>query len=234
MNRFSLHDTTEKAAAWLSSAAASCLDTAVRQKGSAWLIVSGGQSPAPVYSQLGAAFLPWHSITVSLADERLVPRRHADRNEGMICRTLLQGPASSAQWLPIADDTGDPDKSLDTAVQSLARQTSHPDVIILGMGLDGHTLSWFPDAPETATLMSSDAPQVGLNTPSTAPWQRITLGLPLVLRCRHVFLWLGNREKTRCYQSLDASAAEALPVVRLARLLGEALTIVGVSTGHPD
>lgn len=233
MSLLSLHRTTDEAAAWLSASVASLLDNAVRQRGAGWLVVSGGQSPALVYQHLSRTALPWNRITVSLADERLVPIQHVDRNEVMIRRTLLQGPASMARWLPLADDTGDPEKSLATAAQSLATQALPPNVMILGMGLDGHSLSWFPDAPETAMLMSSEGPKVGLCSPSKAPWQRITLGSPLVLRCPHVFLWLGSEDKTRCYFSLDATPEPAFPVINLARGLGEAMTIVGLSAGNP-
>lgn len=233
MSLLSLHCSTDEAASWLSESVASLLNNAVRQRGAGWLVVSGGQSPAPVYQHLSGTALPWNRITVSLTDERLVPIQHADRNEVMIRRTLLQGPASMARWLPIADDTGDPERSMATAAKSLATQALPPDVMILGMGLDGHTLSWFPDAPETAMLMSTEGPTVGLCSPSKAPWQRITLGSPLVLRCPHVFLWLGTQDKTRCYQSLESTAGGGFPVITLAGDLGEAMTIVGLSAGNP-
>jgi 6-phosphogluconolactonase len=232
VSRKSLHRTTDAAVEWLSSCIACLLEDAVRQSGAGWLVVSGGQSPAALYTHLQGASLPWHNITVSLADERLVPILHAERNEVMVRRTLLQGPASLARWLPIADDTGDPEKSLTLAAGNLALQACDPDVMVLGMGLDGHTLSWFPEAPETPVLMSREGPVVGLCTPSEAPRQRITLGWPLVVRCKHVFLWLGTEEKTRYYQSLEAAHEDALPVIRLTRALGDAMTIVGVSTGN--
>ncbi len=232
MTRISLHDSVEDAAGWLAEAVSRRLGDALCAEGKAWLAVSGGQSPAPVYDRLSAAPLDWRHVTVSLVDERLVPRSHADRNETMIRRTLLKGDAAEAQWSDIADDEGAPEASLALATRQLARQSTPATVMILGMGMDGHTLSWFPGAPETPGLMLASGPSVGLCTPTEAPWQRITLGWRAVASCPHVFLWLGSAEKTRRFESLQMSASGIYPVVSLAKSLGDTLTVVGVSP-HP-
>jgi 6-phosphogluconolactonase len=208
------------------------LSDALAHQEAAWLVVSGGQSPRPVYERLSDAALDWSRIVISLADERLVPRFHRDRNESMVRQCLVRGVASTAHWLDIADDEGRPESSLSLASRELARQGEPPTTMMLGMGMDGHVLSWFPDAPETPALMRESAPLAGLCTPGTAPWMRITLGWPLVAACGRVFLWLGSEEKTIRFRELSSRSERQLPVLELVDKLGDRLVIVGVSGSH--
>jgi 6-phosphogluconolactonase len=234
VNRLILHSSTLPAADWLAGEVAAQLSGAVGRHGAAWLVVSGGQSPRPVYERLSQAVLDWSLVTVSLTDERLVPRSHEDRNESMVRESLMKGAASRAHWLDIADNEGQPESSLLLATRELTRKDSPPSTIILGMGMDGHVLSWFPEAPETPSLMQENAPLVGLCTPGNAPWKRITLGWPLLAACTHVFLWLGSHEKTMRFRELFWLSEPRLPVMELVDRLGDRLSIVGVDATGPD
>src|SRR5690606_21465245 len=83
----------------LAGQVAEALRTAVDERGRALLVVSGGRSPVAFFECLARQELPWARVQVSLADERWVPPTHADSNEALVRRHLLQGPAAQATML---------------------------------------------------------------------------------------------------------------------------------------
>jgi 6-phosphogluconolactonase/glucosamine-6-phosphate isomerase/deaminase len=94
----SLSDPAQLADA-LAAAVAEALRTAIATQGTATLVVSGGRSPVAFFQRLAQQQLPWSQVVVSLADERWVGAEHADSNEALVRRYLLQGPAAAARLL---------------------------------------------------------------------------------------------------------------------------------------
>jgi 6-phosphogluconolactonase len=127
------------------------LADALAQRERATLIVSGGKTPVAMWEALRDQPLDWARVGITLADERWVPPEHPDSNEGLVRRHLLQGRAVAAQWVPLypgATGQGPTAEVVRTLNQRLAMQLAWPaDVLVLGMGADGHTASWFPGAP---------------------------------------------------------------------------------------
>ena len=121
------------------------------QRGQATLAISGGNTPVRFFQALSQADLDWAHVTVTLVDERAVLPTHADSNARLVQAHLLQGRAAQARWLPCLAP-GAPLDRLDEACAVLdARLASLAwpvDVVVLGMGSDGHTASLFPRAPE--------------------------------------------------------------------------------------
>jgi 6-phosphogluconolactonase len=83
---------------------------------------------------------------VSLADERWVPVEHADSNAGLLKKYLLQGPAAKAQFLSLYSAAANLEQAAEQADRLLA-ELPPIDVLVLGMGDDGHTASLFPNSP---------------------------------------------------------------------------------------
>jgi 6-phosphogluconolactonase len=133
-------------AATLAHDVAERLRQAIASKGQACVVLSGGRSPVPFLEQLAAQALDWSKVTVSLADERWVPVEHADSNAGLLARHLLKGAAAKARFIGLYQGAANLEAAAEQADQVLA-DLPPIDVLVLGMGDDGHTASLFPASP---------------------------------------------------------------------------------------
>ncbi|MDU9404979.1 6-phosphogluconolactonase [Pseudomonas sp. zfem004] len=133
-------------AATLAHDVAERLRQAIASKGQACVVLSGGRSPVPFLEQLAAQVLDWSKVTVSLADERWVPVEHADSNAGLLGRHLLKGAAAQARFIGLYQAAANLEAAAEQADQVLA-DLPPIDVLVLGMGDDGHTASLFPASP---------------------------------------------------------------------------------------
>lgn len=175
---------------------AAALEASVAARGHALLAVSGGSTPAPLYRALAAMPLPWDRVTVTLVDERFVPADHPDSNTRLVRETLLTGKAAAARWLEMRGTADTPD---DAAREACARwrEVDGPiDVVVLGMGEDGHTASLFPDAPELRTVLTRNDPVAVLH-PRAAPYTRLSLTPALLGAARQTLLLIQGQAKAR-------------------------------------
>jgi 6-phosphogluconolactonase len=194
------------------------LSVAIAGRGAASLVATGGRAPGPVYDRLASADVDWSQVAVTLSDDRCVPEDHPDSNARLVRTRLLQGPAAPARFLPLwpAPDPG--------ALRALMPL----DVVMLGMGEDGHIASLIPgdpgleDALTTADLLR-EVPS-GLGTP---PLARITLTLTAILNARTIFLLIAGGAKREVIAR--ALAGEDLPVTRLIDRAGDRLRIFWTS-----
>ncbi|WP_027133268.1 6-phosphogluconolactonase [Geminicoccus roseus] len=176
------------------------LRAGVAGRGQAVLAVSGGKSPVPIFEALAALELPWDRVTVTLVDERLLPTDHADSNEALVRRHLLQREAAAAAFIGQRGDAASLDAAADAADQALATLPQPFDVIVLGMGEDGHTASWFPDGDRLGEALDLDGKRLVLPmvaSSAAAVPERLTLTLPVVARAGLVLLPLEGAGKLR-------------------------------------
>lgn len=183
---------------------------AIGQHGSCILGLSGGSTPRPVYEELGQrSDIDWQKVQLFLVDERYVPPDHAESNQKLVRDTLLQ----HADVPP--DQCYFPDTSLEIedCVLAYARAfvdlfaTRAPDVLVLGLGPDGHTASLFPPVADEAF---EEVLALHTTTDTFAVHDRITVS-PLVLMAAqaHVLLLQGE-EKRRVFE--ECVKAESDPV----------------------
>ncbi|MCO6058411.1 6-phosphogluconolactonase [Pseudomonas sp. MOB-449] len=203
----------EQLAGELAITVANALRAAIDTRGWAVLVVSGGRSPVAFFERLSGQALDWSKVTVSLADERFVPVSHPDSNEGLVRRHLLQGAAAKARLLGLYHGAPNLDEAARLADAALA-ELGAIDVLVLGMGEDGHTASLFPSSPNLEQALSADCPQrcLPMLAPSV-PRQRLTLTLPL-LASAHLTL-LAVQGQAKLATLADALAGEdvtAMPV----------------------
>lgn len=193
------------ASAALAQAVAADLAAAIDSRGRATLAVSGGRSPVPFFQALAQTALDWQRVTITLVDERVVPPEHADSNAGLVRQYLLQGPAAAAAFLPLVNTAANPEQELATA-QTLWQT---PDVVVLGMGDDGHTASLFPAADNLAEGLDAANPQalIGI-VPPAAPHRRISMTLAELQRSGKLYLAIAGAGK-RAVLDTAAQAVDA-------------------------
>ncbi|HEX5843684.1 MAG TPA: 6-phosphogluconolactonase [Pseudomonas sp.] len=178
------HTSAEALADALALAVAAALRQAIAERGQATLVVSGGRSPIAFFDALAQQALPWQRVLVSLADERWVPVNHASSNEALVRRHLLRGPAAEARFLGLYQVANSLEQAAELADQALA-ELPPIDVLVLGMGDDGHTASLFPGSPNLDLALQADCPRrvLPMQAPS-APAQRLSLTLALLAGAR--------------------------------------------------
>ena len=182
------------------------LEQAVAARGEAFLVVSGGSTPLPLFKRLSQQVLPWPKITILLADERWVPATAPASNEKMVREHLLQGQAAAARFISLLSDAEDAFDGASTVQQRLAHLPTF-DVVILGMGEDGHTASLFPDSPQLQQGMTTALPALAVPTPSQ-PQQRITLSQQRLLNSRQIYFHLVGASKAA---TLERAQQQNLP-----------------------
>ena len=179
------------------------LDLAIQARGFAVLSVSGGKSPIPLFEALRVQLIDWSRVRVTLVDERCVPCTHPDSNALLVQTHLLQEHAHAARFIPMVRETAPPIASPQVQAQaaSLALQAAGTtDVLVLGMGADGHTASLFPQALNLSEALERNTQQACIamtlaSLPANAPYQRITQSLAQLLHARHIVLPLSGAEK---------------------------------------
>ena len=193
---------------------AQLLENAINEKGKASLAVSGGSTPKGFFQALSKHDITWEKVTITLADERWVDETSDASNTRLVKENLLQNKASKAQFfaLKVADS---PTSEVLAQLKTQAEQTILPlDVLILGMGEDGHTASLFPCSEQIAQAISLENNDVFMAvTPTTAPHQRITFTLASLLQSKQIFLHLcGENKQQVLQQALADTNALTMPI----------------------
>lgn len=195
------------------------------------LALSGGSTPVPLYALLALpewrVQLDWTRTHIYFTDERCVPPDHAESNYGMVRRVLLepiQMPEANVHRMRGEIEPREAAAAYDALLGGVPL-----DVMLLGMGEDGHTASLFP---QTAALSETARACVANYVPQLGAW-RLTLSAPYINAARHKLFMVSGAEKATALQKvlsetrdpqrypaqlidgalwlIDAAAASALP-----------------------
>ncbi|MCW2239796.1 6-phosphogluconolactonase [Azospirillum canadense] len=198
----------------LAASLAARLRGAIAARGSATLVVSGGRTPEALFRQMSDLPLDWAAVTVTLADERWVPPDDPDSNEALVRRSLLVGPAAAARFVGLYTGADTPEAGED-ACDARIRALSRPfDAVLLGMGDDGHTASFFPGAANLAAALSPvEGRTVQAIRAPGIPQPRMTLTLPTLLDTQRLLLLITGDSKRRTLELAEGEGpVEAMPV----------------------
>ncbi len=200
------------AAAGMAESILGHLTQALEARGRASLALSGGRSPRAVLERLSRAAIDWDKVTVLLVDDRWVDPSSDDSNEKLVREALLQNAAAGATFVPMKNDAADPYAGLAACEAAYAAIDWPIDVVVLGMGEDGHTASLFPGAAELAEGLSTQARVLAV-TPPVAPHMRMSLSASAILSSRVILLQLSGTAKRDIYaRALSGGPVEELPV----------------------
>jgi 6-phosphogluconolactonase len=195
------------------------LQAAITARGTAVLSVSGGKSPIALFEALRQQALDWSRLHITLVDERYVPATHEASNALLVRTHLQQGPAAQARLHAMVPQAALPLPPLAALVQAAdadLRALGPADVMVLGMGVDGHTASLFPDAPGLAAALDLRSPLACAGmTPTTAPHARLTQTLAQILRSRHLILPIAGADKLATLQQALRAPTDRLPISHL-------------------
>ncbi len=195
------------------------LREAIEQRGQATLVVSGGSTPMPFFKALKAYDLPWEHVTISVADERWVDAASDESNEKLVRDYLLH---ERAQYLSLAPAVEG--ESLEEGAARLQKKLGalpHAlDVVILGMGEDGHTASLFPHHPALGEGLNkeSDALCLTVTDSPKPPAERVTMTAKLLCHARHLLLHITGDAKREVYeQAMQSDEEGAFPIASVLR-----------------
>ncbi len=212
----------KSAAAWISRH----LADAISRRGSAVFMASGGRTPGPIYQELAKTSLDWSSVLIGLTDERWVEEGHPASNSAMVRETLLVGAASAAAYIPMKLSGTDAFAAVEQ-LDEIYLDAGLTDVMLLGMGPDAHTLSWFAggrgyghaiDPFNPSTVAAVEAIESEVTGPNT---MRMTLTQPCVANARHVLLLITGADKREVFET----AGPETPVGIMRAAAGLSLTV---------
>src|ERR1700677_1459599 len=220
-------DNGEEIATGLADWTTEHLRGAIAARGVALLIVSGGKSPARFFDRLSNVDLDWTRVAITLADERRVPDDSARSNARLVRQRLLRNRAKAASFTPLADVRLPEDQELAAASARIANLPMPADVVVLGMGDDGHTASWFPGADGLAEAMDPAARQlVAPIVAPDAPEPPLPLTGRVILRARAIALEIQGAAKLATFAAaLEPGPEEAMPIRAVLRGAADRLTV---------
>ena len=178
------------------------LEQEIRNKGQATLLVSGGNTPKKLYEILSSKDIDWNNVSIGLIDERFVGTDSDQSNEFFIKKTLLKNKAADAKFIGLVYNINNYQENLNIAISKNKPFFKSITCSILGMGLDGHTASLFPNSEEVYTDDSIYGDKMIINTSATSePSKRISYTKTKILSSKNLFLYFNGKEKLNVFNS---------------------------------
>jgi 6-phosphogluconolactonase len=175
---------------------ANVLSEAIDKRGIAVLAVSGGSTPGRFFDALCQRPIAWAKVIVTLVDERFVPETDERSNASLVKARLLTKKAAEARFVPFYSPTESVEEAARAASEYVEALPLPFDVVVLGMGTDGHTASFFPDAANLSELLAPDSARsiMPVHAPSAGE-PRLTISLARLLEARFVALHIEGTAK---------------------------------------
>jgi 6-phosphogluconolactonase len=191
------------------------LDGSIASRGAASLVVAGGTTPQPIFNRLSQMHLDWPKVHVGLTDERWVKASHRDSNAHLVRHSLLRNQAKSAHFHPLYIDKPRPSAAIAEAERTINAMPRPFDVVLLGMGTDGHFASLFPGLPETKAGLDLHNPALCVAVDKQQNgYARLSLTISALLHSRLILVAISGRPKrTVALQAL--AGANGTPIATL-------------------
>ncbi len=195
---------------------ANCIEQAIKQQGICNMALSGGKTPGGVFSLLAANpyldSVEWDRLHFFWGDERMVPPEHQDSNFRMVQETLLEHIKMPEENIHrIRGEIAPEDAAAEyTELLHDHFDGSLPcfDLMLLGLGEDGHTASLFP---ETDAVEECEKHAVAVFVPKLNVW-RVTLTLPVINAAREILFLVSGRSKSEIVQRIMSNKQPAIEI----------------------
>lgn len=172
------------------------LKQSIKSDGRASLAVSGGRTPIPLLEALSGLKLDWSSVDLTLVDDRWVEPSHENSNEKLVRAHLIKNKAKKINFVPLKNNNKTAKDGHKFSEELLKKVKSPFDVVVLGVGSDGHTASLFPCSDELTEGMNLNNPcRIIATSPKTAPYERMSLTAKAIIDSKNVFLHLNGSGK---------------------------------------
>ncbi len=184
-----------------------CASEAIAERGVFSIVLAGGNTPQAIYRELPELATDWRAWLVYFGDERCLPAGDVDRNDTMAQRCWLDHvPIPRQQIFTIPAESG-----AASAAASYANILEHVpgfDLVLLGLGEDGHTASLFPGLP------SAKSPAFAVHDAPKLPRDRITMSAERLSNARDVWLLASGEGKRAALQQLRSGAPIPATAIR--------------------
>jgi 6-phosphogluconolactonase len=221
MTRLSVLPDFERAARRAADVMANQINDARMRGADVHFAVAGGSTPRRAYELLAHMQGTWSHVHLWLGDERCVPADHEEANQRMLDESLLSKLRSheGPHLHPVRGDLQPEDAAWLYATELVGTIGEQPvfDLVLVGLGEDGHTASLFPGDP---AALSAEAPVIGVRGAPKPPPERITLTLPVLQRARFTLLLATGEGKQEPLARVRAHD-EAIPAGRLGDAIDE-------------
>lgn len=194
------------------------IESALDARGAAVIALSGGKTPIPIYDKLARAKLDWKNVTIVPVDERIVPLGDALSNVTMIGKAFIP---KGARVKPIVPQATADYKAAGRSADALMQDLHWPlDLVLLGMGADGHTASIFP-GPDYDEALSGPRERRALGVmpeplPADAPVARVTLSRAAIASAKAVTIAITGADKRRVLEdAIRQGASSSYPIGRV-------------------
>jgi len=190
------------------------LRAAIERRGRARLAVSGGSTPQKFFTALARESLDWRLVVITQVDERWVHEDDDASNARLIREHLLRNEAAQARFISMKTGANSPFDAEQAAAEKLADFADGIDVVVLGMGEDGHTASFFPEAETLPQALDEQGKALCIAVrPPEAPLERMTLSLPAILGARRRYLQIvGPRKLEVLRQAQSGGDVAQMPI----------------------
>ena len=163
------------------------LKNSIDNNGRASFVVSGGSSPVKIFNDLSKSDLDWSKVSVTLVDDRVVSSEHSDSNEKLLKENLFINNASAAKFISLKSDSEE--------VMNINRPF---DIMLLGMGEDGHFASLFPELVDNSNYFDLSAnPEIIFTEPMGNPChKRVSMNLSMIMQSKKIILLVSSSAKS--------------------------------------
>jgi 6-phosphogluconolactonase len=159
----------------------------IYNNGSVSFVVSGGCSPVKIFNDLSKSELDWSKVSVTIVDDRVVSSEHSDSNEKLLKENLFINNASAAKFISLKSDSDE--------VMNINRPF---DIMLLGMGEDGHFASLFPELIDNSNYFDLSAnPEIIFTEPMGNPChKRVSMNLSMIMQSKKIILLVSSSAKS--------------------------------------